>query len=142
MSGKKIELPIFSKEAPSEEMMKCFETEGSVSIDCEMCGRVHITGDWNCDSEKDEAKEIAKWESNPEKYVLLLEHNTVHYGYYRGRQVVPDCPCRFLRIVEEEWWEHRGNFLNYLKDVYGKRGKGIRREEEQLKNTLEIKDSE
>lgn len=142
MIGEIKKLKNFSDQEPSEEIKMSFEESGGVEVECDMCGRLHYSTFWQ-DGLSD--KEILKSEAyQQENNYRCYYHNfsSVSFGYYDGNKVVLKCPCHFLRKIEENWWNNRTRVLSYLEARYESRGKIVREEEEQLKNTLEIKDSE
>lgn len=94
--------------APSEEFKRAVGTEGSIVIDCELCGRTHFathaTEGYFDDGEL--AGLLKKQESDPIRF-MSWDFSSVSYGHINGKQAVVDCPCNILANYERFIWQHR-----------------------------------
>lgn len=86
---------------------------GSISVDCEFCGRTFFedseqAGDWE-PGELEGLRKRAKEE--PDKVIGM---DSVHWGTIDGKQAVVGCPCNALRKYEDFIWNHRRMIMKYI----------------------------
>jgi hypothetical protein len=101
---------------PSDLFVECIVHSGSLIIDCGLCGVTHFAedaspGDW----EEGELKELmAKKKLRPNDYMGWPCHS-VSWGNFLGYQIVPGCPCRKARRLEDILWGSRRIIMEYMK---------------------------
>ncbi len=101
---------------PSEEFKLAVRVAGSISIDCELCGRTHFTDYSPNDFEEEgELKELMRrHKRNPDKYVLYTNIDSIEWGYIDGKQAVIDCPCHQLSKYERVFWNSKFIISDYF----------------------------
>ena len=102
---------------PSEDFKRVVLDSGSVSIECELCGRVYFTPEMqNVSKEDAEHYEncVKLSKENPDKYIEVHGGN-IPWGIIDGKQAVIDCKCNKLSEHERYIWNNRGIIARYLK---------------------------
>ena len=99
---------------PSDEFMEAVCNAGSISVDCELCGRTHFTTLEASSFEEGELEDlIKKHEKDPDKYIMS-DCSSISFGYLDEKQVVFDCPCNIASKYEKLFWNHRHIIRDYL----------------------------
>lgn len=108
---------------PSEEFKRAVIDTGSISVDCELCGRYHFGNDENTINESyGEGKFqrlIKKSKKNPDKYVYHSNEDMISWGEIDGKSAVIDCSCNKLSQYENLFWNSR----NIISDYFSSRAK-------------------
>ena len=122
-------------EPPSDMFMEAVTDAGSISINCELCGRTHFaTCDDNVDFDEGELESLrAKAAENPDKYMEDATVSMISWGYIDNQQVVHGCPCNIARRYEDWIWQHRCLITSYMKN----RIRSQKREAEWEENGME-----
>jgi hypothetical protein len=79
-------------------------TDSAQMADCEACGRTHLSKNWRdgLDEQTINFLEISL-EENPGKYVLTGCEEPIFYTNFGGKEIVLECPCNFLKSVENRF---------------------------------------
>lgn len=103
---------------PSEEFKLAVRHAGSISVDCELCGRIHFGNDENALEESYGKgyyqKLLRNNKKDPDKYVYHADEDMVPWGRIDGKQAVIDCKCNQLSKYEKFLWNHRHLIANYF----------------------------
>jgi hypothetical protein len=96
---------IYSEEEPSDLIrLMVAELPGireSSHTDCQACGRTHLSENWRDGlDERTLSCMEDSMQDNPDKYVLHKEESVFSSEFY-GKDIVLECPCHFLRSIED-----------------------------------------
>jgi len=111
----KKKLPVFTDKGPSEIMME-LASAGSIAADCTACGRTHFNAFNESESFYEEGeleRYIERNAKNPDE--CCAHDHSISFININGEQIVVDCPCNRLRMVEDFIWGHRYLIADYLR---------------------------
>lgn len=87
------------------------------AIECSHCGRTHfVSALGHGDYEEGELELYkAKAAAEPDRYVEETFHDSIDWGYWNGKQFVPDCPCGIGDKIAEAIDPRAHQLAAYLK---------------------------
>ena len=103
---------------PSEEFKLTIRHAGSISIDCDLCGRTHFGNDEYALEEdlgkRGYQKLMKQHKRHPDKYVYHPDEDMVPWGNINGKQAVIDCQCHKLSEYEKFFLKNRHIIADYF----------------------------
>lgn len=107
-------LPIFSTESESEEFFLGFQAQMGFHVECEHCGRIHFSKQYEDIAEEGVWEHLMNsYKENPD--ACVLDRSGIPFTIIEGKKYVLMCTCHKGRVYEDLIWSTRFQILDYLK---------------------------
>ena len=100
-----------------DEFYGAFMGSGSIYVECDFCGRLHIADDDIGYLEDDDIKYIEQFEKdNPDK-VVHCDCNSISWTWMGEKQMVFDCQCGYDKIICDFFIDNRHRILKFFTGI-------------------------